>query len=162
MYDLHSSTFYPVDGGSARETATKNKHGLRHSAARLRLRLRRRRRQVADGFAYIAPLISSISLGLCIPMPLPPGFVPGAQADINSGTLTSSQMYRPGRKWTSRSALDTRRFCSIDRGANIGTRFTDYAWSKERKGKGRGRPRRGVGGGGLRGGILPAAIVLAM
>ena len=38
--------------------------------------------------------------------------------------LTSSQMYRPGRKWTSRSALETRRFCSNDRGEKIGTRFT--------------------------------------
>lgn len=39
-------------------------------------------------------------------------------------TLTSSQMYSPGRKCVSMSAFDTRRFCSMDRGENIGTRCT--------------------------------------
>lgn len=33
-------------------------------------------------------------------------------------------MYKPGLKRTSTMALDTRRFCSMDKGAKIGTRLT--------------------------------------
>lgn len=54
--------------------------------------------------------------------------------------LTSSQMYRPGRKWTSRSALETRRFCSNDRGEKIGTRFTACTRVSRKKSEGGGRP----------------------